>query len=351
MKKIILALCFVLISTNVMFAQLKVRKNGTGDDGSVHIGYTGYPNIYMGSYVAPAYPTYNNGHWGIEVWGENFQIWKPWPSPIRNTPVNGDYGNYYLFITPANAVGIGKVPTRAEICLDVNGNVYASNVLSLSDGRLKSNIQSLSSKANNLYKLNGKFYSKHLPENNVQLPEKKHSDGMPLSEVVQPKAKIKTVEETEFGFIAQELKEVYPELVSVDTLGYHYVNYVGLIPVLVEALKEQKVELDNIKEGLQKMSSSNAFSAAKGTVPMLFQNSPNPFSQSTQIKYYIPKEVNQALLCIYDMQGKQLKQITLPARGEGSETIHGSEFSAGIYLYALITDGVEVDVKRMILTE
>ena len=37
--------------------------------------------------------------------------------------------------------------------------------------------------------------------------------------------------------------------------------------------------------------------------------------------------------------------------GDGSETISGSQFSAGIYLYALIADGKEVDVKRMILTE
>ena len=54
---------------------------------------------------------------------------------------------------------------------------------------------------------------------------------------------------------------------------------------------------------------------------------------------------------IYDLYGKQLKQIHLSQRGNGSQIISGSEFSAGIYLYALIADGKEVDVKRMILTE
>jgi hypothetical protein len=38
-------------------------------------------------------------------------------------------------------------------------------------------------------------------------------------------------------------------------------------------------------------------------------------------------------------------------RGENSQLISGSEFEPGIYLYALIADGQEVDVKRMILTE
>jgi len=50
-------------------------------------------------------------------------------------------------------------------------------------------------------------------------------------------------------------------------------------------------------------------------------------------------------------EGKQLRQIALSGKGEGSQLIHGSQFSPGIYLYALIADGQEVDVKRMILTE
>ncbi len=51
------------------------------------------------------------------------------------------------------------------------------------------------------------------------------------------------------------------------------------------------------------------------------------------------------------MNGRQLKQIKLTERGNGKVTIHGSEQAAGIYLYELIADGKEVDVKRMILTE
>ena len=74
-------------------------------------------------------------------------------------------------------------------------------------------------------------------------------------------------------------------------------------------------------------------------------------NSSGQIRYYLLENVHIAYLCFYDLQGKQLKQITLTQRGEGSEIIQGSQFAAGIYLYALIADGQEVDVKRMILTE
>jgi hypothetical protein len=83
----------------------------------------------------------------------------------------------------------------------------------------------------------------------------------------------------------------------------------------------------------------------------LFQNTPNPFDQSTQIKYYLPATVKTAFLCIYDLQGVQLKQTTIQERGEGVYTLRGLELKAGIYLYSLIADGQEVDTKRMILTK
>ena len=41
------------------------------------------------------------------------------------------------------------------------------------------------------------------------------------------------------GLSAQDVQKVYPELVTVDGDGYLSLNYIGLIPVLIEALKEQ----------------------------------------------------------------------------------------------------------------
>ena len=48
---------------------------------------------------------------------------------------------------------------------------------------------------------------------------------------------------------------------------------------------------------------------------------------------------------------KQLKNIPIIDRGNGSVLIQGSELLAGMYIYTLIADGKEVDTKRMILTE
>ena len=169
----------------------------------------------------------------------------------------------------------------------------------------------------------------------------------------------KSHENAEFGFLAQELMTVYPELVSKDTLGYYYVNYIGLIPVLVEALKEQKIEIDALKSaysasnsGPKKVGASTGLNETDVlTYPVLDQNIPNPFNTSTRIGYYLPTTIASASLYVYDMNGVQLKSYLIAERGKGNITIQGSELNAGMYLYALIADGKVIDTKRMILTK
>jgi flagellar hook assembly protein FlgD len=84
---------------------------------------------------------------------------------------------------------------------------------------------------------------------------------------------------------------------------------------------------------------------------LLKQNYPNPFSESMRINYYLPDDIQKATIYIYDMNGKQLKSIPLNQKGNGSITIKGSELKAGMYMYALITDGQIIDTKRMILMD
>ncbi|MCP9765607.1 tail fiber domain-containing protein [Lacihabitans soyangensis] len=49
------------------------------------------------------------------------------------------------------------------------------------------------------------------------------------------------------GVIAQEIKEIFPELVQEDEKGVLSVNYIGLIPHLVEAVKDQNQQIQTLK--------------------------------------------------------------------------------------------------------
>jgi hypothetical protein len=104
--------------------------------------------------------------------------------------------------------------------LTVNGDVVVS-----SDARIKSNIVSLGSTLSRLLLIDGKSYTMT-------------KDG---------KQKI--------GVLAQEIKQVFPELVSEDDNEMLAVNYQGLVPVLINAIKEQnnkisnqQFEIDRLKE-------------------------------------------------------------------------------------------------------
>jgi len=257
-------------------------------------------------------------------------------------------------------VGLGLVPSSK---LDVAGDIAIYGTVKLSsDERLKKDIVSLEDQAANIYKLNAKSYKKYLPDEDLIMPVMKGANGVIRPEKNFPKTKKVQKEKTEYGFLAQELKEVYPDLVSQDTLGYYLVDYIGLIPILVEAIKDQKVLIDQLTTKINGSSSTapkkvgiatpiTDNSTDLQTYPVLDQNIPNPFNTATTINYFLPSSVSSASIYIYDMNGTQLKSYNISQCGKGNITIQGSEFSAGMYLYALISDGKVIDTKRMILTK
>lgn len=50
------------------------------------------------------------------------------------------------------------------------------------------------------------------------------------------------------GFIAQEVKDVLPEVISQDSNGFYSMSYASVVPLLVEAIKEQQKIIDELKK-------------------------------------------------------------------------------------------------------
>ena len=55
-------------------------------------------------------------------------------------------------------------------------------------------------------------------------------------------------EGTDVGVIAQEVLEVLPEAVTTRDNGYLAVDYQKLIPLMIEAIKDLKSEIDELKK-------------------------------------------------------------------------------------------------------
>ncbi|MFT4525732.1 MAG: hypothetical protein ACI85F_001888, partial [Bacteroidia bacterium] len=81
----------------------------------------------------------------------------------------------------------------------------------------------------------------------------------------------------------------------------------------------------------------------------LEQNQPNPFSENTTIKYYLPNSTERAAMAITDMNGTVLKTFTLSGKGYGQVLIGGGSLPSGTYIYTLTVNGEQVDSKRMML--
>lgn len=297
-------------------------------------------------------------------------------NPCFTVRANGNVGIFNRY--PSTALEIGATDNVKQ--LKINGNIVWG-----SDERLKDNIKQIPNSLGQIKQLQGVSYifketqnTRSLQDNKIEIPAK-ITEGMNEIEIKKledelqkvNKNKKNKIERQYYGFLAQDIEKVFPDLVYKDSIGMLSVDYIGLIPILVNALNEQQQQIEyliNNRTQLELFNDSisvdfSESDISKRTIPLsktitdnkesafLAQNQPNPFNQNTQIRYYLPESVYSAFLCFYDLQGKQIKQTKLSQRGENLENISASEFTPGIYLYALIADGKEVDIKRMILTE
>ena len=209
-----------------------------------------------------------------------------------------------------------------------------------------------------------------------------------------------------YGFIAQDMEQVLPELVNsvkkyadYDTLGnivhpettYKAVNYIEIIGILTKGIQEQQQKIDSLSSDLQlekantnTQDSINAAlqnqltqlletinscctigeirsSPSSGTYVnqtdikltnaqsvVLEQNVPNPFADQTSINYYLPDNTQKAQLLFYNAQGRLIQSTDLSQKGKGVVNVFASDLSNGIYTYTLVVDGKIIETKKMV---
>ncbi|GAB3941269.1 hypothetical protein GCM10028805_04240 [Spirosoma harenae] len=105
-----------------------------------------------------------------------------------------------------------------------SGSICSRSAIALcSDQRLKRDFSPLTASLTHLMQLQGKHYfwqNDHIPD-------------------------------LQTGFVAQEIQQIFPELVQTDDKGFLSVNYIGFIPHLVEAVKELKTSADKTLQTLR----------------------------------------------------------------------------------------------------
>ncbi len=213
---------------------------------SIVLGGTGADAVNVGIGTgAPAYKLDVVGRMRLASGGTNFTSAGIWFNNINNssTPafmgmfdnnnigIYGTTSQWSMLIDATNGnIGMGILPTPT-LKLIVNGNVGAVTYLNLSDARYKKNILPVENALTTLSQLHAKTYH----WNQTAFPKNNFDDKLQI------------------GFIAQEVEKVLPAIVTTDADGYKAINYIEVIPLLVQGIKEQQIKINEQEERTNKL--------------------------------------------------------------------------------------------------
>jgi len=232
----------------------------------------------------------------------------------------------------------------------VNGGgwIYCSGTWYPSDSSLKTDIKKLSGALDKLDKING--YNYHYRSNVM------------LDKGIDKGKKFMADTAIHAGFMANEVQQIAPYAVKEVKNGKLAIDYAQMTPFLLEAIKELntiikqqagqlnllQARFNNLTSNLDSTAGNYKMATASNASYTLYQNNPNPFNQQTSIAYSLNSNYSSAYIYIFDLQGGLKKSYQL--NGSGIITVKSNELSAGMYLYSLVVDGNQIDIKRMLLT-
>lgn len=189
-----------------------------------------------------------------------------------------------------------------------------------------------------------------------------------------------------YGFVAQELQEVLPDVVHQESeTGLLSVSYTELIPLLVAGYQETKEQQEAVFEQQQDRIKSQEADihalqralertqqqllalearldavAAPNQVPVPSSNppsnasggsirslTPNPSSGLCRVAFRLDAPLLQTRLEAYDQQGRLWTQKALPLEQDGSVLLVTSDWPQGVYHLRLIGEGRVLDTATL----
>ncbi len=291
-----------------------------------------------------------NSHYGAAIYGATSGTYVALSQPYAGY----FYGNTHV---QGNLSVSGNI-SGVILSNGSTGQLSTMSPLSEGDGSLGRRLQSL--KAERYYikcdqeKLSDDFEDKAIlcmADNNDSVDMDILEDRLPLGNIEK-----QAYAKQHYGLSVNELEEVFPDLVYENEDGTKSINYVEMVPILVQAINELSAKVEALESGnssAKKIESRNATDVdgmgENVAVLALGQNKPNPFGTSTSIDVSLPNDVKSAFIYVYDLTGKKLHQIDVTSRGKQAVTINASSLADGMYLYSLIADGKVVETRRMIV--
>lgn len=147
-----------------------------------------------------------------------------------------------------------------------------------------------------------------------------------------------------------------------DQLENHFLNSADA-ELFLEKLNELEAKVQDLRQENEalaidnetiKRSLNNCFKETlneENKIAFLLQAAPNPFTENTNIQFFIPADASNAVIQIRDVEGAILKTYSITEKGMNTISVAGEQLMMGSYIYTLAIDGEIVDSKVMILAK
>lgn len=249
---------------------------------------------------------------------------------------------------PTGSLIPGKYAGYFDGDVVVTGTATITSLNTPSDIRLKENVEYVGN-GEGRAAIHSRMMDVHVISYNLKKPAPETGDT--VTATVEDGSPSKTF----YGVSAQELRELFPDLVEEGQDGFLAVNYIELIPMLICSVQELTGEVDRLRKGLGVKEIERHDGGDSENIDMLrecalYQNTPNPSSSQTVIRYRLPSTAANAFIYILNLQGTLIKQISV-SPSQNSITVSCADLDAGMYFYSLVVSGQEVDTKKMIVAE
>lgn len=250
MKNSLILLALLVCATVTVKAQLVVRPAGNVVLGDIERDaelLEGQPSNDRDTITAlKIYGPKDNGGWGRISFGDQANK-RTLNVAIAELSKGSDYDTDQLRLHGKNGIYMTYGVSDTLAYFDVprgnnfkfNCDVTTSGVFVGSDSRFKENVNPLGGALETIgglkavtYNLKPGIGNNGKKEDWTPVTEKERRDKEFFDSFHQKYDDCRT----RYGFIAQEVKEVMPDLVHTDRDGYMSVDYIGLVPVLVEAM-------------------------------------------------------------------------------------------------------------------
>jgi len=204
---------------------------------------------------------------------------------------NAGYGdeNTSLLMVRNNSKGAGGVPVQTA--LDVRAHAGASSYVGINQEATTSyelKVNGRVAGVGTYVNASDRRYKKDIQEMTNAMSLIERLRGVSFDWRREEFPSITFDQGRQYGFIAQEAREVLPEIVSEDTDGYLSLGYTQVVPILVEAIKEQQREIaarearvEDLEQRLEALETRDGVRDARlAALEALLQEHLNPVQQA-----------------------------------------------------------------------